>query len=348
MAKGPIEKQQGAPASDAGLEQSAQAAVAGDSSDFVSELVARYGSEVMGMLLKDKTTGENIIWADDEYQAYGEGYGTFDAVTIEKISGENAGLIKPRFAKEREHQSKRTREHAEVFTPVWLVNKMNNYMDADWFGLEDVFTEEGDKSWQPTEAPVEFPEGKTWQDYIDLTKLEITCGEAPFICSRYDSVTGETLPVRERVGFLDRKLRVVSENAADYAEWWTWALRALQSTYGYEYQGDNLLIARINVIETMAETKLEEWAQCLTDEEVQQVAHVISWNLWQMDGLKDTVPTDKPIDQKKLDRISGKDSGQMDMLDMLGMDESEEEKAQFCVIYDWREDKAQEYVSLKS
>ena len=65
------------------------------------------------------------------------------------------------------------------------------------------------------------------------------------MCSRYDTVTGDELPVSERVGFLDRKLRVVTEKTKTRKEWVRRALDALRATYGFEYQGDNLLIARI-------------------------------------------------------------------------------------------------------
>ena len=91
------------------------------------------------------------------------------------------------------------------------------------------------------------------QSYVDSRRLEITCGEAPYVVSRYDAATGEIIPIRDRIGLLDRKLRVVNENADGDAEWLKWALRALQSSYGYEFQGDNLLIARVNVLITFAE-----------------------------------------------------------------------------------------------
>ena len=46
-------------------------------------------------------------------------------------------------------------------------------------------------------------------------RLEITCGEAPYIASRYDTVSGEPIEIKRRIGILDRKLRVVTENAED-------------------------------------------------------------------------------------------------------------------------------------
>ena len=42
-------------------------------------------------------------------------------------------------------------------------------------------------------------------------------------------------------------------------EWLKWALRAFQSVYGYEYQGDNLLIARINILMTFVEYLDYRW-----------------------------------------------------------------------------------------
>lgn len=67
--------------------------------------------------------------------------------------------------------------------------------------------------------------------------LEITCGEAPFLVSRYDVETGEAIPVPERIGLLDRKLRVVNENVQTEEEWLKWAFREFWATYGYEFQG---------------------------------------------------------------------------------------------------------------
>ena len=58
--------------------------------------------------------------------------------------------------------------------------------------------------------------------------------------SRYDAATGEELPIESRIGILDRKLRVVIENTDNEADWLKWTQRAFESTYGYEYQGDNL------------------------------------------------------------------------------------------------------------
>ena len=58
-------------------------------------------------------------------------------------------------------------------------------------------SKEQQHTWQTNPEPITFPDGKTWKDYVRLTRMEITCGEAPY-----------------------------------------------QNIYGYEWQGDNLLLAR--------------------------------------------------------------------------------------------------------
>lgn len=74
-----------------------------------------------------------------------------------------------------------------------------------------------------------------WQKYVLLRILKITCGEAPFLVTRYDTTTGEPVPVQEHTGILDRKLQAIQ--ADDEATWIKWVFRAFESTYGYEFQG---------------------------------------------------------------------------------------------------------------
>ena len=50
--------------------------------------------------------------------------------------------------------------------------------------------------------------------------------------------------MERRIGLLDRKLRVVSENTETTGEWLKAAQSAYQSIYGFEWQGDNLILAR--------------------------------------------------------------------------------------------------------
>lgn len=336
---------------------------------FIESFDRRYPTFILKTLLCDRTTGRNIIWADNEYEALGEGYMGDEEITVEKITGMNSGVIKPRIAKEQEKQSQRTKSRAEVFTPSWLCNQMNNDLDEAWFGRRDVFNTEavaddGAKTWAATNKPIEFPKskGRGWHAYVEVPRLEITCGEAPFVCSRYDTVTGDELPVRERVGFLDRKLRVVTEKTKTRKEWVRRALDALRATYGFEYQGDNLLIARINVLETFAEHLRDCWGSDAAQEELEQAAWIVSWNFWQMNGFTDAVPTNKmgaevestlgtfeepepePMQPSLFDLF---DDAFPDEAIEENMEEALKETVPLCVIYDWRNGEPFEFATLK-
>ncbi len=66
--------------------------------------------------------------------------------------------------------------------------------------------------------------------------------------------------------------------------------RAFESVYGYEYQGDNLLIARINLLETFCEYMRDRWQEEPNKTSLNRIADIISWNLWQMDGIYGVIP----------------------------------------------------------
>mgnify|MGYP002534715300 FL=1 len=251
---------------------------------------------VLERLLQDKTTKRNILFATDAYRENGEEFAETAEITAGKLLGWHRLRIQPRVEKAAAEQLARTRKKAEVFTPSWVVNKMN-YADADWFGRTDVFNTENGISWTATDGPIVFDGKKTWKQYVDTRRIEITCGEAPYIVSRYDAATGEIIPLEERIGFLDRKLRVVNENAADDDEWLRWALRALQSSYGFEFQGDNLLLGRVNVLMTFAEYYEARFHRCAKEKLLRRAVNIISWNLWQMDGLTGTIPYSAPKPQ---------------------------------------------------
>ena len=193
-------------------------------------------SPVLDRLLQDKTTKQNSIFATDAYLENGPDFAETAQITVDKLLGYMKIKIQPRVEKAAEEQLARTRKKAEVFTPSWIVNKMNNHCDEEWFDRPNVFNTETGTSWVTSSAPITFDGKLSWKGYVDSKRLEITCGEAPYIVSRYDAATGDIIPIKDRIGILDRKLRVVSENAADDTEWLKWAERALQSSYGYEFQ----------------------------------------------------------------------------------------------------------------
>lgn len=177
--------------------------------------------QLLATLLKDHTMtrvkreiGEigdsdswNIFWATSDYDNLGEGFQYHDQILPKNITGKYGNVVQPRICKDRKIQISRSRDKAEVFTPSWICNTQNNLIDNEWFGREGVFnTENADHTWTVNTNRITFPENKTWIDYIRDTRMEITCGEAPYLASRYDTVTGEFIPIPQRIGLLDRKL----------------------------------------------------------------------------------------------------------------------------------------------
>ena len=125
-------------------------------------------TSLLDLLLADKSTKRNIIWATDTYEELGHGFTDKEQIDA-KLLLQHADIIKPRIQKSQEEQAARTRKKAEVFTPAWLCNLMNNYCDEDWFGRKNVFnTENDDHTWTVTEAQIEFPKRKTWKHYVLL------------------------------------------------------------------------------------------------------------------------------------------------------------------------------------
>lgn len=223
---------------------------------------------LLEILLQDKTTGATILWATDSYEAKGAKFAPLAPITTNLITGKYGSLIQPRAIKSKEEQLLRTRDKAEVFTPLSIVKQMNEACDTKCVTKNN------------------------WQEYVGLLKLEITCGEAPYIVSRYDPVSDskELVPIAKRVGFLDYKLKVISKYCETNEEWIKWAKIAFQSSYGYEWQGDSLLIARENLLYTFIDYYQAQFNESPSLELQKEIAEIIVWNIFQMDGLKYVIP----------------------------------------------------------
>lgn len=263
----------------------------------------RDNSDILKILLKDRTTRKNIIWATDSYQDMGEGYQAKDYIKESLLNNGAGKLIRPRVEKDDEEQSKRTRGKGEVFTPTWIIKKKVDLVEEELSKLE-------------------------LEDYIGQRWLEITCGEAPYMTSRYDTVTGEYLDIEDRVGFLDRKLQRISKEIDSEEIWYSLALKAYQASYGYEYQGDSLLIARENLLNSFIDYYVAKFNYTPEMDKIESIARIISYNVFQMDGLKYTLPVAEKIRTKKLD-VQLSFFGDMEMEDQqleMVVDEGEEVK----------------------
>ena len=233
---------------------------------------------ILEILLLDRTTStpntpKNIVWANDNYIKHdAAAYDATAQIMPNLITGKRGFLIRPRALKNMALQKERTRTKAEVFTPTWVVKKQNDTADENYSG--DVL-----------------------EEYIRRKWLEIACGEAPYMATRYDMETGELIPIAERVGFVDRKLARINNEISDKAEWQRLVELAYKSSYGFEWNGDSLLLARENLLYTYRDYYFAKWGDEPLYGLFEEIAVIISYNVFQMDGLKFTIPLTERIEK---------------------------------------------------
>jgi hypothetical protein len=310
--------------------------------DILENDIIEHYPKVLDILLLDHTTGKNIVWATNNYEDLGSTYKGREQILAKQITGDNGNVIMPRVQKDKILQLSRVKNMAEVFTPSWVCNAQNNLIDNAWFNKKNVFNKvvqlpNGSFRWKVNPKKITFPKGKTWQTYVSNKRLEISCGEAPYITSRYDTTTGVFIPLKERIGILDRKFRVINENIQTDKEWIIAAETAFKSTYAYEWQGDSLLLAR----EAMLFTFIENYRLIFGEEpplvSIQDIAHIISWNVWQMDGLKGVAPNTCIAESSISTDLFGE--SETKNTTCLGCDKNEIKKhnGSYCIIIDWTE-----------
>lgn len=98
-----------------------------------------------------------------------------------------------------------------------------------------------------------------------------------------------------------------------------------------------MLIARINLLLTFTDYYEERWEQQPDDKLLRQITNKIVWNIWQMDGLKNTVPLGKPYEEFK----------QMTLFDVFSIESETEPEAVPCKIFDWRSKTSLKFMDLK-
>lgn len=250
------------------------------SAEPLGKTLRRWGEPLLKVLLFDRTLQQPIRWMTQGVALLGEGFQAGDALTPRRVlKAVEQGALRPRAFKSAEERHARVRAHGEVFTPSWVCKQMIDVADEGWFrpaeapSAKDLFFR-GRLS--PT--PLCLREPKRWQAYVSQRRLEVACGEAPYLTARYDAATGDIIPWELRHGFLDRKLRVFPKPLTRL-HWWRWALRAFAATYGYEYQGDNLFLARCNLLLTYEDAHRMRWREAPPMERLLAIAEVIGWNL---------------------------------------------------------------------
>ena len=140
-------------------------------------------------------------------------------------------------------------------------------------------------------------------------------------------------------------MRVVMENAETDDAWHKWAAIAFQSIYGFDWQGDNVLLARENLLLSYIDYYKARFEKEPEADSLRKIAEILSWNIWQMDGLKFVIP----------ESCNDVDDGQLRLFD----DEPQKRPCEgcakndpllhtgiYCRIKDWKTNKTVKFVSL--
>ena len=266
--------------------------------DVSEEGIANDSGTLLTILLKDRTTNKNIVWASPSYEGMGKPFCADQPIKKNLIIGPYDSIIQPRVEKNKRNQEIRTRKRGEVFTPPWLVDKQVSIVLDE---LDDI----------------------SFESFIALRWLELACGEGPYIVTRYDSITGDIIPVEQRVGFLDRKLQRISEQSNTEKEFIKWSKIAYESSYGYELQGDSLLLARENLLLSFCEYYNHKFGKLPTMKVIKQIATIISYNIFQMNGLTKKTPYSD----------ESKDNIQLNLFDEVN--NQEQHGDMFTLVKDW-------------
>ena len=267
--------------------------------DVSEEGIANDSGTLLTILLKDRTTNKNIVWASPSYEGMGKPFCADQPIKKNLIIGPYDSIIQPRVEKDKRNQELRTRSKGEVFTPPWIIDKQ----------VSIIIDEIGECS---------------FDKFISLRWLELACGEAPYIVTRYDSITGEIISVNNRVGFLDRKLQRIAEQATTEYEFIKWSKIAYESSYGYELQGDSLLLARENLLLSFCEYYNHKFGKLPSMKVIKQIATIISYNIFQMNGLTKQTPYSD----------DSKDNIQLNLFDEVNNQEMQGDK--FTLVKDWK------------
>lgn len=144
---------------------------------------------------------------------------------------------------------------------------------------------------------------------------------------------------------MDRKLRIVSENVDIEPEWIEWAKTAFKSVYGFDWQGDNVLLARENLLRTFIDYYTDKFGLSPIIEYLLDVADIISWNIWQMDGLKFVIPNSCKSVDETVYTLFGEEHHKVEC-EGCKTNNPNKHNGIYCYIMDWSTNKRVKFFSL--
>lgn len=206
--------------------------------------------EVVRILLRDYTTNESIVWGTASY-----GYDENSHIDANDIMSGKVRL-KPVY---REFGK-------DSLIPIEQVKKDNDEM----FDVT----------------------GKSSEEIICMKSFERHCNDAPHTVSLYDESTGDIVMLPFREGLLDRKMALINSLPLTHDEtnWKVCTSNALMSSYGYEYRGDHLYMARRNILCDVIDWYEDKFGKDIGVDMMKEFADIISRNFVQMNESRGCIP----------------------------------------------------------
>ncbi|MCA6496784.1 MAG: restriction endonuclease subunit M, partial [Chitinophagaceae bacterium] len=126
---------------------------------------------------------------------------------------------------------------------------------------------------------------------------------------------------------------------------------AFQSSYGYEWQGDSLLIARENLLYTFIDYYQSQFKETPSMDYQKEIAEIIVWNIFQMDGLKYVIPMScksEKVTIKGIETLFGKEDDQIIEKPCTGCENktAKNHNGTYVQTKDWKEGKIIRFVDI--
>ncbi len=121
---------------------------------------------------------------------------------------------------------------------------------------------------------------------------------------------------------------------------------AVQCIYGFEWQGDNLILARENILYTYIDFFEAKFSKLPPKANSREIAKIISWNIWQMDGLKGVIPNScKSFIKESID-LFGEVTSSSEECEGCKKGDYHRHNGIYCKIKNWKEGKTLTFVSM--
>lgn len=297
--------------------------------------VFRNNLNILNILLFDRSSSRDLVWGTSMYKLHGDLYKEDSYITPKLISGKMKNLIKPKISKKQSDM-----DRVKLIFDSWRFNVDNDNKHNFKFDCNNVFGEEVESCFNDEE----------WKNSISKKILVMECGEATCFVNRYNLEAKEVIEPFKRKGILDKRLSSINQNVDDEKEWYDMVLVAYKSIYGFDYRGDNVLLARENLLHDFVDNYKYKFDKYPSEDKLIEIAKIASWNIWQMDALKFVIPF-SCINIKKEDFQLSIFEDENDALSgnwCMGcrFDDFKRHNGTYCKIKDWDTNKIIKFVNL--